>query len=92
MIDVTEAHLCQERKAEVSEDTPLSEDTGSDPTILCLICRIFFVAVNLFSLKLLNYRFINNILLNTQNGPDHTIFLQIFRGNMPLDPITGVCR
>ena len=31
MIDVTEAHLCQERRAEVSEDTPLSEDTGNDP-------------------------------------------------------------
>ena len=24
--------LCQERKAEVSEDTPLSEDTGNDPS------------------------------------------------------------
>ena len=31
-----EAHLCQERKAEVSEDTPLSEDTGNDPNQLLL--------------------------------------------------------
>ena len=36
MIGVTEAHLCQERKAEVSEDTPLSEDTGNDPSFICM--------------------------------------------------------
>ena len=37
LIGVTEAHLCQERKAEVSEDTPLSEDTGNDPSGLLIL-------------------------------------------------------